>query len=142
MADAEPRVEAFGGLRRNARALFVGLVLLVGILVLVPDLTPRTPDMEPVQLVHGRIIDVQPGDNPSQPNARVIVIDTVRGGPKAGDIVEGFVQGTTEAAPDYRMGDDVIVEISKDPQTGFVAIADRYRVPTLACSWGCSRVRW
>ena len=132
MTDPEPAVEAFGGLRRNARALLAGLALLVGFLVLVPDLTPRTPDMQPVQLVHGRIIDVQPGDDPSRPNARVVVIDSVRGGPKAGDIVEGFVQGTTEAAPDYRIGDDVIVEISKDPNTGFVAIADRYRVPTLA----------
>ena len=136
MTDPEPAVEAFGGLRRNARALLVGLALLVGILVLVPDLTPRTPDMEPVQLVHGRIVDVQPGDDPAQPNARVVVIDSVRGGPKAGDLVEGVVQGSTNAAPDYRIGDDVIVEISADPNTGFVAIADRYRVPTLAMLLG------
>jgi uncharacterized membrane protein len=136
VTDPEPAVEAFGGLRRNARALVVGFALLVGILVLVPDLTPRTPDMQPVQLVHGRIIELQPGDNPSQPNARVVVIDSVRGGPKAGDIVEGLVQGTTDAAPDYRIGDDVIVEISNDPNTGFVAIADRYRVPTLAMLLG------
>lgn len=132
----DPRVEVFGGLRRHARALVVGLGLLVAILVLVPDITPRTPAMGSVLLVHGRIIDVQPGDNPSQPNARVVVIESVRGGPKAGDIVEGFVQGTTEAAPDYRVGDDVVVEISKDPNTGFVAIADRYRVPTLAMLLG------
>src|SRR6185312_6135223 len=124
VTDAGPKVEAFGGLRRNARALVVGFALVVGILVVVPDLTPRTPAMESVLLVHGRIVDVQPGENASQPNARVVVIDGVPGGPKAGDTVEGFVQGTTDAAPDYRVGDDVIVEVSNDPETGFVAIAD------------------
>lgn len=138
MADetVERDAEVFGGLRRHARALLVGLGLLVAILVLVPDITPREPAMESVQLVHGRIIDVQPGGNPSQPNARVVVIDGVRGGPAAGDIVSGLVQGTTEAAPDYRIGDEVIVEISKDPDVGFVAIADRYRIPTLALLLG------
>jgi uncharacterized membrane protein len=136
VTDAEPKVEAFGGLRRNARALVVGFALVVGILVVVPDLTPRTPAMESVLLVHGRIVDVQPGENASQPNARVVVIDGVPGGPKAGDTVEGFVQGTTDAAPDYRIGDDVIVEVSNDPETGFVAIADRYRVPTLSLLLG------
>jgi len=136
VTDAGPKVEAFGGLRRNARALVVGLALVVGILVVVPDLTPRTPAMESVLLVHGRIVDVQPGENASQPNARVVVIDGVPGGPKAGDTVEGFVQGTTDAAPDYRVGDEVIVEVSNDPETGFVAIADRYRVPTLSLLLG------
>jgi uncharacterized membrane protein len=138
MADGEanPEIEPFLGLRRNARALTVGFALLIGILVLVPDVTPRTPAMESVLLAHGRIIEVQPGDNPSQPNARISVIDDVAGGPKAGDIVEGFVQGTTQAAPDYRVGDDVLVEISTDPDAGFVAITDRYRVPTLALLLG------
>ena len=136
MISKDPDVEVFGGLRRHARALLVGLGLLIAILVLVPDLTPRTPAMESVQLVHGRIIDVQPGENPSQPNAQVVVIDRVPGGPAVGDVVNGFVQSTTEAAPDYRVGDDVVVEISKDPEAGFVAIADRYRVPSLALLLG------
>jgi uncharacterized membrane protein len=133
---ADPREQAFSGLRRNARALLVGFALLVGVLVFVPDVTPRTPAMESVLLVHGRIVDVQPGENPSQPNARVEVIDGVPWGPAAGDFVEGFVQGSTQAAPDYRVGDDVIVEVSNDPEVGFVAIADRYRVPTLAVLLG------
>jgi uncharacterized membrane protein len=133
---ADPREQAFSGLRRNARALLVGFALLVGVLVFVPDVTPRTPAVESVLLVHGRIVDVQPGENPSQPNARVEVIDGVPGGPAAGDFVEGFVQGSTQAAPDYRVGDDVIVEVSNDPEVGFVAIADRYRVPTLAVLLG------
>ena len=114
----------------------VGLALLVGIFVLVPDVTPRTPAMESVLLVHGRIIEVEPGSDPSQPNARVLVMDGVAGGPSAGDIVQGFVQGMTQATPDYGVGDDVIVEVSNDPEVGFAAIADRYRVPTLAALLG------
>lgn len=92
--------------------------------------------MESVLLVHGRIVEVEPGSDPSQPNARVVVIDGVPGGPAAGDTVEGFVQGSTQAAPDYRVGDEVIVEVSNDPEVGFVAISDRYRVPTLAMLLG------
>jgi uncharacterized membrane protein len=134
--DDDPRVEVFGGLRRNARALAVGFALLVAIVFVVPDLAPRTPATESVKLVHGRIIDIEPGSNPSQPNARVRVIDGVPGGPATGDVVEGFVQGTTEAAPDYGVGDDVLVEISSDPEVGFVAISDRYRIPTLALLLG------
>jgi uncharacterized membrane protein len=122
----------FAGLRRNARALAVGFALVLGVLVLVPDVTPRTPASGAVVLVHGRIIEIEPGSNPSQPNARVEVLDGVPGGPATGDIVNGFVQGTTEAAPDYHVGDEVIVETSSDPEFGFVAITDRYRVPTLA----------
>jgi uncharacterized membrane protein len=122
----------FAGLRRNARALAVGFALVLGVLVLVPDVTPRTPASGAVVLVHGRIVEIEPGSNPSQPNARVEVLDGVPGGPATGDIVNGFVQGTTEAAPDYHVGDEVIVETSSDPEFGFVAITDRYRVPTLA----------
>jgi uncharacterized membrane protein len=138
MADdgAHPETQPFRGLRRNARALVVGLLLVFGILVLVPDLTPRTAETGSVLLAHGRIIEIEPGSNPSQPNARVEVIQGVPDGPATGDIVEGFVQGTTEAAPDYRVGDEVIVETSNDPEMSFVAIADRYRVPTLGLLLG------
>ena len=126
----------FSGLRRHARALAVGFGLVVAILVLVPDVTPRPPSVESVKLVHGRILTIEPGNTPSQPNARVEVVDGLPGGPATGDIVDGFVQGTTESAPDYRVGDEVIVEILDDPEVGFVAIADRYRVPTLALLLG------
>jgi uncharacterized membrane protein len=126
----------FGGLRRNARALAIGILLLVGIVFLLPDISPPTPSDQSVKLVHGLIIEIEPGENASQPNARVRVIDGVPGGPAAGDIVNGFVQGVTQAAPDYGVGDEVLVEISSDPEVGFVAISDRYRVPTLALLFG------
>ena len=63
----DPQQEPFLGLRRNARALTVGSALLIGILFVVPDVTPRTADMESVKLAHGRIIDIQPGSDPPNP---------------------------------------------------------------------------
>ena len=60
------------------------------------------------------------------------------GGPATGDVVEGFLQGPNgiEARPDFAVGDEVIVNISTDPDFGFVAVNDRYRVPTLALLLG------
>lgn len=132
----ESAVPAQSGLRRNARALLAGGALLAAILFVVPDVTPRSQDLEPVHLVHGRILEIVPTDTPAQPNARVEVLEGVAGGPATGDIVEGFVQGLTDTAPDYRVGDEVVVQVSTEPEVGFVAISDRYRVPTLGLLLG------
>ena len=126
----------FGGLRRNARALVVGAVLLVAILVLVPDLGPRPADAPPVYLVHGRIVELRASTNPSQPDVRIEVLDDVEGGPSRGEVIDGFVAGITEAPPDYGVGDEVVVNVSTDPEAGFVSVNDRYRVPLLALLLG------
>ena len=34
--------------------------------------------------------------------------------------------------PDFAVGDEVIVNISTDPEFHFISVNDRYRVPTLA----------
>ncbi len=128
----------FAGLRRHARALVAGAALLLIIFVLVPDLTPRPTGLPPVELVRGRIVEVLPEVDPSVPNVRIEVLEGIEGGPATGDIVEGFLQGPTglEARPDFVVGDEVIVNISTDPEFGFVAVNDRYRVPTLALLLG------
>src|SRR5688572_12881002 len=128
----------FAGLRRHARALLAGAALLLVMFVLVPDLTPRASELPPVQLVRGRIVEVLPEVDPSTPNVRIEVIDGIEGGPATGEVVEGFLQGPSglEARPDFSVGDDVIVNISTDPDFGFVAVNDRYRVPTLALLLG------
>jgi hypothetical protein len=46
----------FAGLRRNARSLIVGLLLVGAIFMVVPDIAPRPSGLPPVQLVHGRIV--------------------------------------------------------------------------------------
>lgn len=138
MTDAAPGAVAFAGLRRHARALGIGALLLVGVLVLVPDITPRSSDLPPVQLVHGRIVEVLPATSPSEPDVRIEVIEGIPGGPATGEIVDGFLQGPNglEARPDFTLGDEVIVNISTDPDAGFVSVNDRYRVPTLALLLG------
>lgn len=135
--DLNPDVP-FAGLRRHARALLAGAALLLIVFVLVPDITPRPTGLPPVQLVRGRIVEVLPEVDPSIPNVRIEVVQGIEGGPATGEIVEGFLQGPTglEARPDFDVGDEVIVNISTDPDFGFVAVNDRYRVPTLTLLLG------
>jgi uncharacterized membrane protein len=121
----------FEGLRRNARAILGGLVILVA-LALVPDLTPPSSLPPQVVLAHGRIVELlETGGEPGAPDARVLIVD----GPDAGDILDAALQGPAgqQEVPDYELGDEVVVNISQQGQEGeFVAVADRFRVPTLA----------
>lgn len=138
----EPSVSAvpFAGLRRNARALAGGAVLLALVFVVVPDIAPAPSGEVPVTLVRGRIVELlDPGDlDPGAPDARVLVTQGIEGGPATGDELEAFLQGPTglEARPDFDVGDEVIVNISTNPDAPFVAINDRYRIPTLALLLG------
>ena len=131
--DLEPDVP-FVGLRRHARALAAGAVLLLVIFVLIPDITPQASTLPPVELVRGRVVELVQTTDPSVPDARIEVTQGIPGGPATGEIVDGFLQGPTgtEARPDFAVGDEVIVNISTDPQFHFISVNDRYRVPTLA----------
>jgi uncharacterized membrane protein len=131
--DLEPDVP-FAGLRRHARALAAGALLLLVIFVLVPDITPQASTLPPVELVRGRIVELVQTTDPSVPDARIEVTQGIPGGPATSEIVDGFLQGPTgtEARPDFAVGDEVIVNISTDPQFHFISVNDRYRVPTLA----------
>ncbi len=128
----------FAGLRRHARALVAGAALLLVMFVLVPDITPRPSGLPPIQLVRGLIVEILPEVDPSTPNVRIEVVEGIEGGPATGEVVEGFLQGPSglEARPEFAVGDEVIVNISTDPEFGFVAVNDRYRVPTLAMLLG------
>ena len=125
----------FAGLRRNAPALFGGLVLLF-VLSLIPDLTPPSSEPPPVVLVHARIVELlDTGGVVGSPDARVIVID----GPQAGSMLDAYLQGPSgqQEVPRYAVGDEVIVNISQQGEdANFVAVADRYRVPALAALLG------
>jgi len=125
----------FAGLRRNAPALFGGLVLLF-VLSLIPDLTPPSSEPPPVVLVHARIVELlDTGGVPGSPDARVIVVD----GPQAGSMLDAYLQGPSgqQEVPRYAVGDEVIVNISQQGEdANFVAVADRYRVPALAALLG------
>ncbi len=64
----------FAGLRRHARALTAGIVLLVVTFLVVPDLAPQTDELPPVQLVHGRVIELLEAEDPSEPDVRIEVV--------------------------------------------------------------------
>lgn len=115
------------GLRRNARALLLGLALLVG-LWLLPDLAPPPTIQRPIDLAHGRIEAFLPEtEDPTIPD----VVIRVLAGPRAGELLEGYLQGPSgqQDIPDYRVGDEVVVSLSLGPDSTFVAVSDRYRVP-------------
>jgi uncharacterized membrane protein len=123
------------GLRRNARALVAGLVLLFAIGFLLPDLTPPPSQPPAVELLHGRILALLPaGSDPNAPDVRLLVLD----GPKKGQTIEGHLQGPSgqEALPRYAVGDEVVINDSLQPGAPFIAVADLYRIPALALLLG------
>lgn len=123
-----PRVP-FEGLRRHALALLGGSILVV-LIALLPDLTPKQTDPPPFDLLHGRIVDVLPAsEDPSAPDVTVELI----GGPDAGKRIDAFLQGPAGqiAIPDYHVGDEVVVQVSRGGDQAFIAVSDRYRIPAL-----------
>jgi uncharacterized membrane protein len=129
--DREPAAP-FAGLRRHAVALAGAGVLLIA-LWLLPDLTPPATQPSPVQLVHGRIVELLSAE-PTEPNVRIEVI----GGPRDGELLEGYTQGPSgqQFVPDYKIGDEVVVGLSLEPEGSFIAVSDRWRIPALAAIIG------
>ncbi len=129
--DRQP-AEPFAGLRRHAVALAGAAVLLVGLWFL-PDLAPAPTQASPVVLTHGRIVEFLPGDGQT-PNVRIEVI----GGTRAGDLLDGYLQGPSgqQDIPDYEVGDEVVVSLSAEPEGTFIAVSDRWRIPALAAILG------
>jgi uncharacterized membrane protein len=123
----------FAGLRRNARALAAGGLLLVA-LWLLPDLTPPATGSLNLELAHGEIVAVLPDAGEGQPNVRVRIVD----GPRHGAELDGYLEGPSGAAdlPSYLAGDEVVVSISPGDPVPLVAISDRWRAPALAAILG------
>jgi uncharacterized membrane protein len=128
----EPYVP-FAGLRRNARALFAGGLLLVAIWLL-PDLMPAPTGPSTIELAHGRIETLLPDTGEGAPNVRVAIVD----GPRAGTTLDGYIEGPSgaEDLPAYVSGDEVIVTISPGEPVPLVAVSDRWRAPALAAILG------
>ena len=131
----EPEPVPFEGLRRNARALFGGFALLFA-LFLLPDLMPPAEGPPSVELARGRIVEIMAaGADPTVPDVRVRVL----AGPRRGEVLEGYLQGpvgTQESAPRYDLGEDVIVNISAQPDGIFVAVGDLWRIPVIGVLLG------
>jgi uncharacterized membrane protein len=142
VTDGQPRVGEPGGpvvplrgLRRNARALLSGLVLLLAIGFLLPDLSPPPTQPPPVELLHGRIVEFLPnGADITAPDVRMLVLD----GPKKGQTIDGHIQGPSgqQELPRYQVGDEVVINASLEPSSTFISVADLYRIPALALLLG------
>ncbi|TAJ99207.1 MAG: YibE/F family protein [Chloroflexota bacterium] len=123
----------FAGLRRNARALTVGGLLLLG-LWLLPDLTPSPTGRLNLELAHGEILAILADAGEGQPNVRVRIVE----GPRFGSELDGHLEGPSGMAdlPAYAQGDDVVVSISPGDPVPLVAISDRWRAPALGAILG------
>ncbi len=115
---------------RQAGALVGGGLLLLA-LWLAPDLAPAGLGGSSVELAHGRVVALPaPGTDPMESSARVLILE----GPRAGEVLEAALQGPVGQVelPDYRVGQEVVVTISRDLDGEFVTVSDRWRIPALA----------
>jgi uncharacterized membrane protein len=133
--EIDPAIVPFAGLRRNARALGGGFLLLIVIGFLLPDLTPPPTEPPAVELLRGRIVEFLPGgDDVTAPDVRIQIL----AGPQRGETVDGHLQGPSGQGdlPRYDLGDEVIVNVSREPDNEFISVADLYRVPVLGLLLG------
>jgi uncharacterized membrane protein len=131
----EPVEVPFRGLRQNARALAGGLILLLAIAFLLPDLTPPPTQPPAVELLRGEIVEFLPtGADGTGPDVRLLVT----AGPRSGETLDGFLQGPSgaEDLPRYTIGDEVVVSVSEEPDATIISVADLYRIPVLAVLLG------
>ena len=125
----------FRGLRRNAFALVGGLVLLLGIVFLVPDLSPPPTQPPAVELLRGTIVELLPTTaDGTSPDVRL----RITAGARAGETVDGFLQGPSGAKdlPRYNVGDEVVIDASQEPDGEVITVGDLYRIPVLAILLG------
>ncbi len=119
-------------LRRDRRIVLygVGLVLLTGFLVFLPNLVPASTRQVVSDLAHARIVLVTPATNGAEPTAQVVVLD----GRQAGMRVSAVLQGPSSQLqlPDYRPGDEVVLSIDHQPGSPITyTVIDRWRLPLL-----------
>jgi len=131
----DPLPVPFAGLRRNARALAGGLLVVLVIGFVVPDLAPPPTQPPAVELLRGRIVAfLPPGEDVTAPDVQILIL----AGPQRGETIDGYLQGPSGQIdlPRYEIGDEVIVNASLEPESVFISVADLYRVPVLALLLG------
>jgi uncharacterized membrane protein len=131
-----PAAVEFRPTRRQLLTPLTGL-LLIGLILLLPDLAPgRRPD-EVVQAYRGQIeaIVTPPPDNDPDtapvPHARVRMLE----GPLTGQTLDAFLSGPggSQSVASYQAGDAVVVTVTDDQGGGgpVISVSDRWRIPPL-----------
>ena len=132
---AEPPDVPFEGLRRNARALVGGLILLVAIGFLLPDLSPPSTQPPPIGRQRGRIVEVLPDQGDvAAPGVRLLVLE----GARKGETIDGHIPVASGQGPPprYEVGDEVVIDASLAPDPRSIVVLDLYRIPALALLLG------
>ena len=131
----EPVEVPFRGLRRNAFALAGGLILLLVIVFLVPDLSPPPTQPPAVELLRGTIVELLPTTGTGR--ARM---SGSRSRPVPGQARRSTgscrVRPGPQDLPRYNVGDEVVINASHEPDGEVITVGDLYRIPVLAILLG------
>jgi len=132
-------VNAFPRRLADSLPAVVGGLVLIGVVFVLPDLTPA--DAIPVvgqQSHHGQVAQALGTDATGSPRFAVALLD----GEEAGTTVEAIVQdgsaalpGSTDREP-YQVGDEVVVTRFTGPAGGFAVISEPWRLPLLGVGAG------
>ncbi len=122
----------------HIRAIIGGLLLLA-LLWLIPDAAMAPAGGEGVTLAHARIVSIANADpETGLRTAQAVILDGERAGEEVtadlGSSAAGAPGGPTTpqgVGPDYRPGDEVVLQVSTTPDGEFIAVSDLWRVPLL-----------
>lgn len=107
-----------------------GVLLILALVALLPDVNPPGAQGLISERVHARVEAMKPATDQGPPIASIVVLDGAHAGQKAEAQVEG-PSGQLQL-PDYHPGDEVIAAIDAAPDgTTTVAVVDRWRLPLL-----------
>jgi uncharacterized membrane protein len=120
--------------RRQLLSAVVGL-LLIGIVLVLPDLAPGIRSADVVQAYRGEIVSIEhpaqtDPDLPPVPVAKVRMLE----GPQAGQVLDALMNGPggSQTVADYKPGESVVVTTTDDGNGGkVVSVSDRWRLPAL-----------
>ncbi len=85
--------------------------------------------------MRGTIVELLPTSaDGTSPDVRL----QITAGPRAGETVDGFLQGPSgaEDLPRYNVGDEVVINASQEPDGEVITVGDLYRIPVLAILLG------
>ena len=125
---------------RARRHLWISLAgaVLIGIVLLLPDLTPGARGgANVVEAYHGVIESIQQPVDDADPATPPVPIAKVRmlEGPQVGQVLDAYLSGPGGSASvaSYRTGDEVVVTFRPNPDGSgaFVSVTDRWRIPPL-----------
>ena len=140
---ARIRTRFLAGLRRNAVALAAGIVIVVALFVVVPIIAPRLVGSSAGPARPWPHRRDHPDHGSRHPGRLIEVLDGIEGGPKTRRDRRRLPPGPNglEARPEFDVGDEVIVNISTDPEAASSPSTTAIACPRFSPCSCCSRSR-